>query len=204
MKTLRLTKNELKGEMSRLARLEQYLPTLKLKKVLLQCEVDQMLYEQDCLKEKLDAFRDVLMESAILFTVPTHCPIKDMLQIEEISYRKRNIAGMEVKFVDYIDFKEFFCGIIDTPVWWDSFIEQLRNFKKVFEQVKQVNKNKEILDKELHTISLRVSLFEKNLIPKTLQNIKKIRIFLEDQAISTLGQIKMAKKKLQMKNSRAI
>ncbi|EKE08245.1 MAG: V-type ATP synthase, subunit D [uncultured bacterium] len=55
---------------------------------------------------------------------------------------------------------------------------------------------KRSLEKELREVSIRVNLFEKVLIPRAQENIKKIKIFLGDQQLSAVAQAKVAKKKI--------
>ena len=55
---------------------------------------------------------------------------------------------------------------------------------------------KRLLEQELREVSIRVNLFEKIMIPRTLQNIKKIKVFLGDQQLAAISQAKVAKRKI--------
>jgi len=46
-----------------------------------------------------------------------------------------------------------------------------------------------------------VNLFEKVLIPRSQENIKKIRIFLGDQQLSAVAQAKVAKRKILLRKA---
>ena len=44
-----------------------------------------------------------------------------------------------------------------------------------------------------------MNLFEKILIPRSLENIKKIKMFLDDQQLAAISQAKVAKQKILMR-----
>ena len=54
---------------------------------------------------------------------------------------------------------------------------------------------------EWREVSIRVNLFEKVLIPRTLANIRKIKVFLGDLALAGVARAKVAKKKIMEKKS---
>ena len=58
-----------------------------------------------------------------------------------------------------------------------------------------LEKQYELLSKELRTTSQRVNLFEKVKIPESKDNIRKINIFLGDQQTSGVARSKLAKGK---------
>ena len=63
-------------------------------------------------------------------------------------------------------------------------------------KIEVVKEKKQILEKELREVSIRVNLFEKILIPRTKSNIKKIKVFLGDQELASVAQAKVAKAKI--------
>ena len=73
----------------------------------------------------------------------------------------------------------------------------------VREKIKIAEEKKRVLEKELREVSIRVNLFEKILIPRALENIKKIKIFLGDQQLAAVSQAKVAKKKILMQKASA-
>ena len=52
-----------------------------------------------------------------------------------------------------------------------------------------------VLDKAVKKVSQRVNLFDKVLIPRALQNIRKIRIFLSDTERAGVVRAKLTKQK---------
>jgi len=55
------------------------------------------------------------------------------------------------------------------------------------------------LQAELKKVMQRVNLFEKVMIPNTLENIRRIRIALGDQMTAGVARAKIAKAKLEQK-----
>jgi V/A-type H+-transporting ATPase subunit D len=52
-----------------------------------------------------------------------------------------------------------------------------------------------LLDEAVKTITQRVNLFDKVLIPRTRENIKRIRIYLSDEQMAAVVRSKIAKRK---------
>jgi V/A-type H+-transporting ATPase subunit D len=72
----------------------------------------------------------------------------------------------------------------------------LRSLIIANEKINVMEEKRKILEKELREVSIRVNLFEKVMIPRTLENIKKIKVFLGDQQLASVAQAKVAKKKI--------
>ncbi|EKE22261.1 MAG: hypothetical protein ACD_7C00009G0002, partial [uncultured bacterium] len=73
--------------------------------------------------------------------------------------------------------------------------KKLQEMISLKEKINVEEEKKRSLEKELKDVSIRVNLFEKILIPRTLKNIKKIKIFLGDQELAAISQAKIAKLK---------
>lgn len=192
---------ELRYQQSQLKQFKNYLPTLQLKKGMLQKEVEdasvQLQVEYQELEQKmkkLEALSGQLMRSEAL-------PVWDAIQIKEVVLLKENVAGLDLPVFKEVIFKEkgyFFWG---TPLWIDSAVQLIKELISQREKVATHEKRRELLQEELRTVSIRVNLFEKNLIPRTQANIKVIRISLEDQMLSGFSQAKIAKKKIEERAS---
>lgn len=193
---IKLTKNELRSEQNRLGLLNKYLPTLQLKKAMLQTEVSEAKNEiATCTKEFMalkaasDAFSAVLND-------PLPFEIKDAFKVQEVKKHYENIAGVEVPELDDVVFEPFTYQLIKTPVWVDSVIFKLKQLEISHVKIAIAEEKKEALEKELREVSIRVNLFEKILIPRAMQNIKKIKVFLGDQQLAAVSRAKVAKSKI--------
>ena len=200
MTEVKLTKMELRDRQYRLNQLEKYLPTLQLKKVLLQNEVNQALYE---IKGLTNAYLEELKECAefqALFTDPEGALVREGAIIERVEKRFENVAGSEIPFFEKVIFRPVAYSLLTTPLWIDVAIARIQNLVIAKEKISVAKEKKEILEKELREISIRVNLFEKILIPRTQGEIKKIKLFLEDQELASISQAKVAKNKINKRN----
>ncbi|MEI8365707.1 MAG: V-type ATP synthase subunit D [Parachlamydiaceae bacterium] len=197
MAEIKLTKNELRAQQTRLGQLEKYLPTLQLKKALLQIEVNEARVEiAKCAEEFNKVYADVESFSALLTEVLT-IDLGDSAKITKVNKRYENIAGVEVPYFESIEFAEFTYSLFDTPIWVDTVTKGLRRLAEVKVRVEIAREKANALEKELREVSIRVNLFEKILIPRALAHIKKIRVFLGDLQLSAVSQAKAAKAKIE-------
>ena len=200
--SLRFTKNELREQKNRLKQLKVYLPTLKLKKALLQAEVQLAEAELEVLKrEKEQALEELLQLKSLIF-IPFFIDLENFSKVAKIVSTVENIAGVEIPVFVSCDLETKPYSLLDTPVWVDQVIEKIKTFSIVKVKHSFSEKKTRILEKELSTVSIRVNLFEKKLIPETEENIRKISVFLSDQNLTAVGQLKIIKTKLEEKKKK--
>lgn len=197
MAEIKLTKNELRNQQTRLAQLEKYLPTLQLKKAMLQAEVQEVRQEINRLEHIMKALREKIdLFCGLLATKTTIDPLQ-AVRVKEVSKRYENIAGVEVPYYEGITFEEFDYNLFETAPWVDVAIAELRNLAEMRERVKIAYEQRAALDKELREVSIRVNLFEKILIPGAVENIRMIKVFLGDQELAAVSRAKVAKTKIE-------
>ena len=196
MARIRLTKNALRSEEYKLRQFKRYLPTLQLKKSMLQAEViacrqeiETMAVQRDKVKEKIGEFADMLIPEQDL-------DIWRFVKVEYVGKHYENIAGVEIPIFEQVVFKKSDYLFFDTPIWFDSALEKLKKLVTLQEKILVGEEKKRALEKDLRDVSIRVNLFEKVLIPTSEGNIKKIKVFLGDQLLAAVAQAKAAKKKI--------
>jgi len=197
--TVKLTKNELRTQQTRLSQFQKYLPTLQLKKAMLQFEVTLAVLEIDRLKEQFSAIRQSVESFSPLLIERVDCDPIHYADVLHVKKHYENIAGVEIPLFDKVVFREPDYFLFDTPVWIDRATEILREFVIAREKIHIAEEKKRALEKELRDVSIRVNLFEKILIPRSLENIKKIRVFLGDQQLAAVAQAKVAKRKIALR-----
>lgn len=196
--TIKLTKNELRTQQMRLSQFQRYLPTLQLKKAMLQFEVSFAQMEIDRLRgEMKESYRRVERFSPFLLE-KVACDIVKYADILHVKKHYENIAGVEIPIFDSVVFQEADYFLFDAPLWTDSATDLLRGLVTVQEKTRIAEEKRRALEKELRDVSIRVNLFEKILIPRAQENIKKIRVFLSDQQLASVAQAKVAKKKISL------
>ncbi len=197
MAEIKLTKNELRLQQNRLMQLEKYLPTLQLKKAMLQTEVNDARIEITKCEAVFAKIHTEVDHFASLLTETLSIDIRESAKISQIKRRYENIAGVEVPYFESISFEDFHYSLFDTPPWVDSVTKGLRVLAEAQVRVKIAREKKAALEKELREVSIRVNLFEKILIPRAVGNIKKIKVFLGDQQLAAVSQAKVAKAKIE-------
>ncbi|CDR33961.1 V-type ATP synthase subunit D [Criblamydia sequanensis] len=199
MADIKLTKNSLRAEEKRLDLLKKYLPTLQLKKALLQMEVQEAKLELQTLKSEFEKlYKDVQSFSA-LFTDIESIDLQEAAKIQAVEKGYDNIAGVEVPVFKNIEFAPFEYSLFEAPVWVDPAIARMRKVSEQKARLEIAEEKKQALEKELREVSIRVNLFEKVLIPEAFANIKKIKVFLGDQDLAAVARAKKAKNKIEQR-----
>lgn len=197
--TVKLTKNELRIQQTRLTQFKRYLPTLQLKKAMLQFEVSLVYIEIGKLKEEFALIRSEVENFSPFLLEKVACDVVHYADVLHVKKRYENIAGVEIPIMERVVFREPEYFLFDTPVWTDRATELLRVFVIAREKISIAEEKRRALEKELREVSIRVNLFEKILIPRAQENIKKIRIFLGDQQLASVAQAKVAKRKIALR-----
>lgn len=197
MAEVKLTKAELRIQRNRLTQLQRYLPTIRLKKAMLQLEVNQVRIE---IQELQDAFHETRLNVTSASSLLSESMGVDMEQaasVTKVLKHYENIAGVDVPHFEGVEFAPFEYSLFATPPWIDSLVIDLRKMAHAKAAVFIAEEKKAALEKELREVTIRVNLFEKNLIPRSQKNIKKIKIFLGDQELAAVSQAKVAKTKIE-------
>jgi len=194
--SLKLTKTELRSQEVRFHQLQRYLPTLQLKKALLQSEINRAALELHSLESHFDVSVEKVELFAALLTAPYASLLFKAVQIKEMKLDYENIAGIEIPFLEEIIFESVSFPLFATPSWMEYSIYELKELVLYREQIALAKRRKSALEKELREVSIRVNLFEKILIPRALKNIKRIRVFLGDQQLAAVCQAKVSKEKI--------
>lgn len=204
MPDIRLTKSELRDQQIRLTQLNKYLPTLQLKKAMLQSEVNEARAEIGQLQTAFEQRLARAHEVSALMAEKTSIDPADASKIDKVNKRYENIAGVDVPYYEGVVFEELIYNLFDTPPWIDGVIQILRDTKEAKVKIDVAIEKKEALERELREVSIRVNLFEKILIPRAIANIKKIKVFLGDQELAAVGRAKVAKSKIEAHRSAAL
>ncbi|MBI5272871.1 MAG: V-type ATP synthase subunit D [Chlamydiia bacterium] len=203
MSMLKLTKSELRIQQTRLAQFRKYLPTLQLKKAMLQFEVtmaqmeiSRLVQEITLSRKKVEGFSPLLLEKV-------SCNVLQYAEVLHVKKKYENVAGVDIPTLEKVVFREADYFLLGTPAWTDRATEMLREYVVLMEKLSIAEEKRRALEKELRDVSIRVNLFEKVLIPRSEKNISKIRIFLGDQQLAAVSQAKVAKKKIALRNKGA-
>lgn len=196
MTKVKLTKTSLRREQMRIGQLKKYLPTLKLKKALLQIEINNTQAHIEKWIDELNKSKKKVRLFAFLFKERFGVDYTEYAKIKNVQKSYENIAGVDIPVFENVIFNESDYFLFNTPLWLDSALVDVKEMISIKERINVENEKKQALFKEWQDVSIRVNLFEKILIPRTEKNIKKINIFLSDQELAAVSQAKVAKEKI--------
>lgn len=195
MAELRLTKAELRNQTMKLAQLLKYLPTLQLKKALLQAEVLNAQQELEILLGRVEEQRLAVERLQPLLGSDYEFD-PELVKVEEVHKTYENVAGVELPKLESVQFAPIHLSLFESPAWTDGLIATVKHFLVAIEKAGVGEQKLKALQEELREVSTRVNLFEKILIPRTRQALKKIKVFLGDLEMSAIAQSKVAKEKI--------
>ena len=197
---VKLTKNEQKVQKDHLKQYQRYLPTLQLKKQQLQSVIMQVNAElkakeaeREAMVGNLDDWIAVFAENQIF---PEDKKLEDLVQPDQVLVTTENVAGVKLPAFQELTFQDIAYNVSDYPLWVDTAVIKLREIARLDALVSTLEKQGELLEKELRTTSQRVNLFEKVKIPEAKENIRIIGVYLGDQQTAAVVRGKISKKKL--------
>jgi V/A-type H+-transporting ATPase subunit D len=200
MASVKLTKNEQKKQKDQLKQFKRYLPTLQLKKQQLQMVIRQIEQEVERYRKMQREIVSALQSWVAVYHENLAFSSEDRLEhlvlVDKVVKVKGNIAGVTIPIFKELTFKNISYDIDHYPLWVDQGLESLRDVARYDALISTLEKQIELLGRELRITSQRVNLFEKVKIPQTKENIRKIGIYLGDQQTAAVVRGKIAKKKL--------
>lgn len=195
MANVKLTKNELKTQKDALKMFSRYLPTLILKKQQLQMEIRLVELRQKEVNEKRDAINEEFKSWIGVFGEDVGID-GSLIKVKYVKTESGNIAGVEIPVFIGAEFEPVSYDLFEKPLWVDKAVTKLQQVMLFDLELKVLDKQVELLGKELRTTTQRVNLFEKVKIPETKSNIKKISVYLGDQQTAAVVRGKISKNNL--------
>jgi len=194
MAKIKYTKNELKKQKDQLKRFRRYLPTLVLKKQLLQMEIRNVELQINEKSKQRESINAELMSWVHVFG--ENLNIAELVQVKETDLDTANIAGVDIPLFNGIIYENIPYDLMFYPLWVDAGVQKLKELFSADMELTILKKQAELLGEELRITTQRVNLFEKVKIPDTRENIRRINIFLGDQQTAAVVRGKLAKNKL--------
>jgi V/A-type H+/Na+-transporting ATPase subunit D len=197
MAKVKLTKNEQKKQKDALKMYTRYLPTLILKKQQLQMEIRKVEERAAEVKAKKEALEEEFRSWIAVFGEDVGLD-STVLRVKDIVTSTGNIAGVPIPIFESAEFYPASYDLFEKPLWVDKAVSKLEKLMLYDLEYEVLEKQVELLNKELRTTSQRVNLFEKVMIPETKANIKKIGVYLGDQQTAAVVRGKISKRKLKV------
>jgi V/A-type H+-transporting ATPase subunit D len=117
------------------------------------------------------------------------------VSVEKVELGEENIVGTMLPTLERIDVAVKDYALMTRPHWVDPIVARLHDMLELRLRVQVEERRLELLDRAVKTITQRVNLFDKVLIPQAKTNIKKIRIYLSDEEMAAVVRSKISKSK---------
>ena len=194
MARLALNKSSITKLKRQLKTFQEYLPSLDLKRrqlVAQQSKARKVLRESQA---KLAEVEPLVAKSLPMLGNET-IELTDLVKLTNVRTSQENVVGTRLPKLDNVDFEVRDYALLGKPQWVDSLVDLLKSALELRVQILVANKRLDLLDGAVRTITQRVNLFDKVLIPRTQQNIKRIQIYLSDSERAAVVNSKIAKRK---------
>ena len=153
--------------------------------------------------EAADATAKMIVVYEGLFNTVAGLNFQKLAEPEKVVTSTHSIAGVYVPRFEDIVFPKADYSLFGTAPWVDRALADLRQLNQEKAELDILQECLDLLQAELKKVMQRVNLFEKVMIPDTLENIRRIRIALGDQMTAGVARAKIAKAKLEQKEREA-
>lgn len=192
MARLALNKAALHRESGRLKAFERFLPSLDLKRRQLVAERARAVRILADTEKRIET-----IEQAVARDLPMlsnhRVDLAGLTTVADVSLDEENLLGARLPLLRGVEVKIRDYALLGRPHWVDAVARRLKETLALKVQAQVDKRRLELLDQAVQKITQRVNLFDKVLIPRTRQNIKRIRIHLADAERAGVVRAKLAK-----------
>ncbi len=194
MARLALNKSSLKRQRDQLKTYRRFLPSLDLKRQQLMLELRDAQRERDALAaeaRQAEAGLRPLCELVGAYRVD----LTGLFRVSRVRTAEENAVGVRLPVLQSIDFEVALYSMLAKPFWVDFLVDAGKRLVELRLRSKVAEERVRLLAEAVRTVTQRVNLFEKVLIPTAEENIRKINIFLADAQRVSVVRSKIAKAK---------
>jgi len=194
MPRLTLSKASLSQEGTKLKTYERFLPSLDLKRRQLineRARAAAALADTDRasaeLRERLRA--ELPMASDL------EVDVTGLVSVAGVELGEDNLLGVRLPRLDRVVLDRRPYALLAKPEWVDRLANLLAEMLELRVRIQVEQRRLSLLEEAVRTVTQRVNLFDKVLIPRTREHIRRIRIFLADGERAAVVRAKIAKAK---------
>ncbi|WP_295884588.1 V-type ATP synthase subunit D [uncultured Thiohalocapsa sp.] len=194
MAKVSLSKSSLSQQTQQLKAYRQFLPSLDLKRKQLMGERARAQAEQRALDERLAAARQRVADTLPMLG-NEELDLTGLVRVEQVALGRENVMGTWLPTLAELKIAVRPYGCISKPHWLEPLVDALTESARLRVEAMLAARRVALLEGAVRTVTQRVNLFDKVLIPQTRANIKRIRIALSDAERAAVVRSKIAKKK---------
>ena len=195
MSKLALNKTSLNQQKRKLETYLRFLPALEMKREQLMQETkkaEQQVREKQQHIEELNRF----IGDRLPMLGAENVAVEDLVTLGKVHVRQENLLGLKLPRLDRVDVDVVPYSYLARPHWVDNFVSGYRQLLQEKVSLVLLGRRLQLLRNALRTTTQRVNLFSSVLIPGARDNIKRIRLFLDDQERAGVVRSKLAKQKM--------
>ncbi len=196
MARLALNKASLSRQTQQLKTYERFLPSLDLKRKQLLAERAKAAAALARTKEALRPI-DALIAEQLPMVSNAEVDLTDLVRVERVTLGDENVVGTHLPTLESVELEVRDYGFLGRPHWVDRVVRVLRETLELRIQMQVEQERLQLLEVAVRRITQRVNLFEKVLVPRTRESIRRIRIYLSDSERAAVVRAKIAKRKQQ-------
>ena len=194
MAKVSLSKSSLSHQTQLLKGYQRFLPSLDLKRKQLMGERARAQAERRALDQRLVAARQRVAETLPMLA-NEELDLAGVVRVEHVEFCRENVMGSWLPMLEHLEVAVRPYGYISKPHWLEPLIEALTASARLRIEAMVAARRVVLLEAAVRTVTQRVNLFDKVLIPQARANIKRIRIALSDAERAAVVRSKIAKKK---------
>jgi V/A-type H+-transporting ATPase subunit D len=194
MPRLQLTKSALAHEKRQLETFKRFLPSLDLKRQQLMVERKKAEGAKAGIEAEIETLRTSVAR-AIPMLADTGIDLGGLVRVEAVEIGWQNVLGTRLPLLESVRIEACDYSLLARPHWVDAAVTSLRRMLELRIRLQIERHRVAQLEQAVKTITQRVNLFDKVLIPRTQANVKRIKVHLSDAQMSAMTRSKIAKRK---------
>jgi V/A-type H+-transporting ATPase subunit D len=194
MARLALNKATLSKQSQQLKIFQRFLPSLDLKRKQLLAERAKAAAALKRTEAEIEPI-DRLVTQQFPMASREDVDLGGLVRVAGVELGQENVVGVKIPLLESIEVETREYGLLGRPHWVDGLAQLLRTIVELKIRVQVERRRLDLLEVGVRKITQRVNLFEKVLIPRTQEDIRRIRIYLSDSERAGVVQAKISKKK---------
>ena len=194
MARLQLSKSALSREQKNLRTYQRFLPSLDLKRQQVMAERNKAARQLEQTRREIDELRKVAGDINPMLA-NRDVELTDLARITDVRLDVENVVGTRLPTLKTVIVEVRDYPLMGKPFWVDNTARMLRQMLELRVRLQVEERRLALLEQAVKTITQRVNLFDKVLIPRARQNIKRIQIYLSDLQTAGVVRSKIAKRK---------
>jgi V/A-type H+-transporting ATPase subunit D len=194
MSRLALNKSSLSKLTRQLGTFERFLPSLDLKRKQLMAERARAQAALQRTGQAMAALREGIA-GRLPMLANREIELADLVQLKTVRLGEENVVGTRLPVLEAVEVQRRDYSYLAIPQWVDRLSDDLARMLELHAGLAVEQRRLVLLEGAVRKVTQRVNLFEKVLIPRAKEHIRKIRIYLSDAERAAVVRSKIAKRK---------